>query len=196
MDSKVALWCLASCAAGRLPKCWVAARLDCCDVGRWFWPQQTFSGWLNPGFSEVGHKRRPSKHVKADEEFLWAERCMINETKWPPTKGVVVCFDSLTGVFGELCNTPVSATTKETFLSETRLKKWLILRHGCSFWCYWTVVNNYDCRVVVFFFLPYSVLKRAASALDLRSCSNKSDSSRSVPRAVPLNQYLVSQAGR
>lgn len=40
----------------------------------------------------------------------------------PQTKGVVVCFDSLNGVFGELCNTPVSAT-KETFLSETCLKK-------------------------------------------------------------------------
>lgn len=41
----------------------------------------------------------------------------------PPTKGVVVCFDSLNGVFGELCSTPVSATTKETFLSKTCLTK-------------------------------------------------------------------------
>lgn len=41
----------------------------------------------------------------------------------PQTKGVVVCFDSLNGVFGALCNTPVSATTKETLLNNTGLKK-------------------------------------------------------------------------
>lgn len=38
IGSKVALWRLASCAARCLPKC---------RVSRWFWPQKTFSGWLN-----------------------------------------------------------------------------------------------------------------------------------------------------
>lgn len=113
----------------------------------------------------------------------------------PQTKGVVVCFDSLNGVFGELCNTPVSAT-KETFLSETCLKKISVAHSDVTELSTTVTAGLFIFFFIIFFFLPYPVLKQAASVLCLRSCSNKPDSSRSVPRAVPLNQYLISQTGR